>query len=336
MSGKTRKIPMEGLDKFRQQIEGRMDMPMVSNSESIEMPIGLLDAAPWNARRYFDPKSLDDLAQDMKSNGMIHAVLVRPVGSGRYEVVVGERRFRAAQSLSWHKIRANIRHLSDNEARRIGLAENLEREDLNPYEETIGWLDLLELNFCDISEFSTFQTGKINTRAATISILRRYKHEMEKLRHNVMPKQKNIDFLVIGSPLEAAILETFSKEKMSWKSFLENRLPILQFPNDLTELLQSGKLDYTKAKIVNKIQNQQLRQNLLEEIIRLNLPLTQVRERVAALLTSERPKEVVLDKQLFQRFTRIASSLQKKKFDEPKRNKIALALQQFEELIKSN
>ena len=97
--------------------------------------------------------------------------------------------------------------------------------------------------------------------------------------------QQTADQLVIGTTLERVILETFSSERMNWKSFIENRLPLLQLPEDLLEHLRAGRLEYTKAKELGKIEDAVQRIELSEEVLRLNLPLTQIRSRIKALLS---------------------------------------------------
>ncbi|MGJ3248538.1 MAG: ParB/RepB/Spo0J family partition protein [Elainellaceae cyanobacterium] len=95
-------------------------------------------------RRYFDPKALQDLAVSIRTHGILTPLLVRPVGKDGYELVAGERRFRLAQELGLEEVPVQIRELSDTEAAEVALLENLQREDLNPVEETEGILELLE------------------------------------------------------------------------------------------------------------------------------------------------------------------------------------------------
>ena len=108
-----RSIPMTEIDRFKARLEQRSDAPLSPTEEVIEIPVALLDAAPWNARRYFSDTDLEELRLDIAQNGLIHPIVVRPVGE-RFEVVVGERRFRAVQRSSAKRIRASVRHLSLN------------------------------------------------------------------------------------------------------------------------------------------------------------------------------------------------------------------------------
>ena len=145
------------LEQYAENI--RVNPPSVALSpidSTMQIELSSLQPAPWNARRFFDHRSLEMLGDDLKRQGQIHPIVVRSRGKV-FEVVVGERRFRAAQLAGLTTLRAHIRELDDQAARRIGLSENLEREDLNPYEETVGWLDLLALELSVVPGFSAFQ-----------------------------------------------------------------------------------------------------------------------------------------------------------------------------------
>jgi ParB family transcriptional regulator, chromosome partitioning protein len=287
---KSRQIPMKGLETFRTQIAGRMEPPAINEAEAVELPIGLLEAAPWNARRHFDPTDLHGLGLDMLENGQIHAIMVRPIGE-RFEVVVGERRLRAARMVQMPNLRANIRKLTDREARRIGLSENLQRENLNDFEETIGWLDLLALEFETLPEFEVFLQAESNPRLAVSRVLYRFANESKgllKINHNVMVKNKR---LVSGTELETIITAAFKNwVGMTWKSFVSNRLPILNLPNDLQEVMYRGELDYTKARELARVTDAKMRAELLERVLQLNLALTQIKELVAKATQQSAPE----------------------------------------------
>src|SRR5262249_38197666 len=90
-----------------------------------------------------DPGALKDLARSMKEEGLIQPITVRKVGSA-YELVVGERRLRAAQMLKWSTIDARVIDISDEDAAVKGLIENLQRTDLTPIEEARGYKQLVE------------------------------------------------------------------------------------------------------------------------------------------------------------------------------------------------
>lgn len=98
---------------------------------------------PNQPRKHFDPVALADLAQSMEVNGLVAPVLVRPVGDA-FMLVHGERRYRAALSLGWETIPAEVRQMSETQARRVALIENLQREALTPIEEARAFDALLQ------------------------------------------------------------------------------------------------------------------------------------------------------------------------------------------------
>lgn len=99
------------------------------------LPIGEIEPHPDQPRRHFDEAALDELAQSIAARGVIQPVIVRQLASGRYQLVAGERRWRAAQRARLHEIPALVRPLDDREVTTLALIENLQREDLSPVEE---------------------------------------------------------------------------------------------------------------------------------------------------------------------------------------------------------
>lgn len=105
------------------------------------VPIEQLQANPRQPRRAFDETMLEDLAQSIALKGMLQPLLVRPIGGAgnAFEIVAGERRWRAAQRARLHMVPVLVRSLSDTETLEIGLIENIQRQDLNPVEEADGY-----------------------------------------------------------------------------------------------------------------------------------------------------------------------------------------------------
>jgi ParB family chromosome partitioning protein len=108
------------------------------------MPIELMRASPNNPRKQFAEQELEELANSIRDKGLLQPIVVRPVADGGYEIVAGERRWRAAQRAGVHDVPVLIRELSDGEALEIALIENIQRADLNPLEEARAYGLLLE------------------------------------------------------------------------------------------------------------------------------------------------------------------------------------------------
>ena len=99
------------------------------------LPLASIEPHPDQPRRHFDEQALEELALSIARRGVIQPVIVRPLPGGRYQLVAGERRWRAAQKAQLHEIPALIRDLADFEVMTVALIENIQREDLNPVEE---------------------------------------------------------------------------------------------------------------------------------------------------------------------------------------------------------
>ncbi len=99
------------------------------------IPVGAIEPLPGQPRQHFDEAALEELARSIAQRGVIQPVIVTPLGQGRYRLVAGERRWRAAQKARLHEIPALVRELDNREVMALALVENLQREDLNPVEE---------------------------------------------------------------------------------------------------------------------------------------------------------------------------------------------------------
>lgn len=95
-------------------------------------------------RKIFSDESITALAESIREHGMLQPILVRPIITGGYQIVAGERRWRAARMLGLDEVPVNIKELSDSEAMQIAIIENLQRENLNPIEEAAGYNELIE------------------------------------------------------------------------------------------------------------------------------------------------------------------------------------------------
>jgi ParB family transcriptional regulator, chromosome partitioning protein len=109
------------------------------------VPLSALKASRFNPRRDFSDAQLDELAASIRERGLVQPLVVRPLNGGdRYEIVAGERRWRAAQRANLHEVPVVIRTLSDQEAIEIAIIENVQREDLNAIEEGEGYHALMQ------------------------------------------------------------------------------------------------------------------------------------------------------------------------------------------------
>ncbi|WP_420633337.1 ParB/RepB/Spo0J family partition protein [Candidatus Palauibacter sp.] len=113
------------------------------DSRDTEILIETVRPNPFQPRAEFDPERLAELAESIRQNGLLQPIVVRAVGEA-FEIVVGERRFRAMQSLGWTSVPAIVRTLSDEQMLVVALVENLQRADLSALEEARGYRELMD------------------------------------------------------------------------------------------------------------------------------------------------------------------------------------------------
>ena len=119
------------------------DLPQ--NKQVQDLPIAQLHPNRYQPRRTFSEESIKQLAQTLDEEGLLQPIIVREDGEG-YEIVAGERRYRAAKSLGWEKIPAIVNNLSDAQTASLALIENLQRENLNPIDEALAYQELMKIN----------------------------------------------------------------------------------------------------------------------------------------------------------------------------------------------
>ncbi|BAY95756.1 MULTISPECIES: ParB/RepB/Spo0J family partition protein [unclassified Tolypothrix] len=291
----------------------------VSHTEQKSEDINLLPLAniilpKSQPRRYFDIQKLEKLKASIEQYGILEPLIVRPVEGNIYELVAGERRYRAAKDLKLLEVPVVVRELNDKEAIQIALIENLQREDLNPVEETQGILNLLAVEL-DI------------TPEQVKSLLTQMKHAADKSGHNVMPKEITVVEQVLAS-----------LGKMTWESYVKNRLPLLNLPKELLQALEQGSIEYTKAKVIARMKNEKQRKSLLKAAIAQDLSLTQIQEKIAKLKAAEvQGDEGRTDKKATypQRLKEIYTKAKKvKSWDDPeKQQEFEALLEKLEKLL---
>ena len=250
-------------------------------------------------RRYFEPTAMQELVESVKQLGILQPLLVRPIDGNKYELVAGERRYRAASSLGLTEIPVVIRELTDTEALQIALLENLQREDLNAIEETEGILQLLAM--------------KLNsTSSSVIALLGAAAH----------PERTGVDNVIHSSDWQIVIDIFALVGKYTPESFRTNRLPLLNLPDDVIGALRKGRIEYTKARAIARVKDSSDRSQLLEEAIALDLSLTQIKQRIADLKAKNTGEATAPDRSLLNRVDAALQRVKKSKvWDDPKKQK---------------
>ena len=297
MSRKREKLPdltIRGVDNL-------------SNESSTFVLLEDLRLPDWQPRRYFDGSAMQELVASVEQHGILQPLLVRPLAGDGYEIVAGERRFRAAEKVRLRDVPVIVRSMSDAEALQYALLENLQRENLNPIEETEGILRLLALHLD-------------KPTSSVTSVLYRMNNEVVKKGNHSVVITKEVEIV-------QGVFERLGR--MTWETFTRNRLPLLKLPQEVLEALQRGRIEYTKAKALAQVKDEASRLALLEDAIAQSLSLSEIRERVKAVQPTTEPPPLA---------SRIetSSKLVKKHhvWDDPKkRRKLETLLAKIEELI---
>lgn len=140
-----------------------------TGNSAITLNIDDIEPNRAQPRKAFDEKGLNELAESISQYGVLQPLLVRPRKDGSYQIVAGERRWRAAKMAGLKEVPVTVRDLSDDETAAIALIENLQREDLNPIEQAQGLSELIE-SYGLTQEEAAYRVGK--SRPAVANILR--------------------------------------------------------------------------------------------------------------------------------------------------------------------
>ena len=222
------------------------------------VPINSIELPAKQPRRYFDPKKLEQLVTSIRKYGILEPLIVRPSRNSTYELVAGERRYRAAKEVDLDEIPVVVRNLNDQQAWEFALLENLQRDDLNPIDETEGILDLLS-------------QALSKSREEVVSLLNRAANAQKRgksLTDNDTRQIQKVD----------ALFEEVGR--LNRESFRTNRLPLLAMPVDVLKVLRKGQLEYTKAKAISRIRDETQRGILMNEAIDEQLSLRQINRRI--------------------------------------------------------
>ncbi|GLS28221.1 ParB/RepB/Spo0J family partition protein [Marinibactrum halimedae] len=151
-----------------------------NNGKLVELPVEFIERGKYQPRRDMNPEALEELAESIRVQGVMQPIVVRPIAESRYEIIAGERRWRATQLAELDKIPAIIRDVPDEAAIAMALIENIQREDLNPVEEAIALKrlqDEFELTHQEVAE----AVGKSRTTVTNLLRLLSLTDDVRKL-----------------------------------------------------------------------------------------------------------------------------------------------------------
>ncbi|MBD2248020.1 ParB/RepB/Spo0J family partition protein [Nostoc sp. FACHB-888] len=286
-----------------------------ATTQASMFPISQIILPKSQPRRYFDQNKLESLANSIKEVGLLEPIVVRCIRENTYELVAGERRLKACQIAKLENVAVNIIECDNITASRIRLVENLQREDLNVYEETIGILELLAMLL------------EIDQETVVQHMYQMHHAYNGETGHNVMSNKESLTIQKVFTQLG----------KITWQSFVSNRLPILNLKDDIKAALAEGKIEYTKALAISKIKDKEKRTEVLRQAIEESLSLSKIKEIVKEIIqqSPKDEKNVSVKKQYQEKTSDIFKLLKKSKVwdDDKKVKQLMKSIGQIEKLL---
>ena len=207
----------------------RDDLIVGQSGPTSSLPISQIESCSTQPRKYFDPEKLEELADSIREHGVIQPLAVRKLASGYYQIIAGERRWRAARMAGLTEVPVVIIEANDRKAMELAMIENLQREDLNPIEEAEGFRSLIE-NYGMTQEQAAQQVGK--SRSAVANAMRLLQLG-EEIRSLVESEQLSAGHARTLLPLSPAL------QKEAAKTILANALSVRQ-TEQLVKRLQAA------------------------------------------------------------------------------------------------
>ena len=173
----------KGLDSLLPRVHAAAPTPAIVEAEGgkpREIPVDQIDRNPFQTRSHVNEEKLAELAASITANGVVQPVLVRPLAGGRFQLIAGERRWRASQLAGKQTIPAILRQVSDEQAMEITIVENLQRADLNPMEQARAF-ERLGREFHMTQEQMAQRTGKDRVSVANFMRLLRLPESVQGL-----------------------------------------------------------------------------------------------------------------------------------------------------------
>ena len=260
-------------------------------------------------RRYFDEGELNQLAASIREHGVLEPLIVRPLADGKYGLVAGERRYRAAKLAGLERVPVVVRVLSEEQAWELALVENVQRQDLNAVDRTDAVLQALAFKLgCSIKEAK--------------SALYRIENE----------DKGKVTRVESGNETREIVERVFQVLGIRFAHFMRFELPLLKAPEAVLAAVRAGQIDVRHANEVRRVKDEVKRQRLLDEAIEQQLSVEVVRARVKQLRGEAKSQGNNLQKRVMKAFARVK---QVRLWDcAERRAKLETVLTELEELLK--
>ena len=206
---------------------------LAQSSGSVSLPISQVEPGLNQPRKHFDEEALADLSESIRQHGILQPLTVRRLASGYYQIIAGERRWRAARMAGLSEVPAMIVEADDRKVMELGLIENLQREDLNPMEEAMGYQTL-------IKDYGLTQ-------------------------------------------------EEVSQRVSKSRPTVANAMRLLQLPQEVQWLIEQGSISAGHGRAMLPLANPEVEIAMAEEVMRKNLSVREVEERVRRIRNEDIP-----------------------------------------------
>jgi ParB family chromosome partitioning protein len=229
---------------------GRGLAAILPGGESLEdlqlIDIDAIEPNPYQPRKKFSEQELRELAESIKANGLLQPIIVRQISEDKYQIVAGERRWRACRIAGLRKIPAIVKDLEDSEMLQLALIENLQREDLNPVEEALAYKQLIEKFGFTQSEIAQIVGKDRATVTNTLRLLSLSEKVLEMLRDGKISEGHARVLLRIDDPRR--------QEEMAMKIINEG-LSVRQLENIIAPKERKGEENLWTRELAEKLFN---------------------------------------------------------------------------------
>ncbi|OLP15904.1 hypothetical protein BST81_23540 [Leptolyngbya sp. 'hensonii'] len=302
MAGVQRKkSAFEGLKGLKSQPEKSLSVVQTNNQEGTAGEQELARQIPWSAialpekqpRRYFDEAALEKLAVSIQEHGILEPLIVRPIANGRYSLVAGERRYRAAKLANLEKVPVVIRNLTDEQAWELALLENVQRQDLNAVDRVDAVLQELAFKLgCSVAEAKSGLYRIENENKGKVT------------RHESGNKRKSATRLMSGNEVRVTVERVFELLGIRFSHFMRFELPLLNAPESILAAVRAGKIDVRHAGEIRRVKEEEQQQALLKDAIEKQLSVEDIKIRVKELRIDTKPQFDPLQERLKKVFAR--------------------------------
>ena len=228
------------------------------NKQIQDLPLARIHPNRFQPRHAFSSESISELAQTLREEGLLQPIIVREDGE-EYEIIAGERRFRAAQSLGWEKIPAIVNNLSDQQTASLALIENLQREDLNPIDEATAYENLMELNSLTQAQLAK-DIGKSQSYVANkLRLLKLDPQIQEALASGAITARHGRALLALSS----------DQQKQALEQILSDKLNVKQTEELVAKLLEGPAKPKEKHKVFRMSHDMRVQINTIKEAVKL-------------------------------------------------------------------